>query len=176
RWLNIPPPPSSFNSDIADDILVFGVTSLLPNCLHWNVPTTRNNSVPIRYLGLSQLRRYWHVDKAQISSPPHPPQLFRPDLLLKPSLWKVFWSLKMSSKAFTPWWRLLHNSLGHRIKLHRWNSSHFDTPVCGICGRANENLYHFSVGCIKKSNFWMDVYFALDKPDTFHRKWLFGQL
>ncbi|KAI8970539.1 hypothetical protein BDB01DRAFT_855369 [Pilobolus umbonatus] len=34
RWLNIPPPPSSFNSDIADDILVFGVTSLLPNCPH----------------------------------------------------------------------------------------------------------------------------------------------
>ncbi|KAI8970692.1 hypothetical protein BDB01DRAFT_814459, partial [Pilobolus umbonatus] len=71
----------------------------------------------------------------------------------------------MSSKAFTPWWRLLHNSIGHRIKLHRWNSSHFDTPVCGICCRANENLYHFSVGCIKKSNFWMDVYFALDKPE-----------
>ncbi|KAI8970538.1 hypothetical protein BDB01DRAFT_815069 [Pilobolus umbonatus] len=49
----------------------------------------------------------------------------------------------MSSKAFTPWWRLLHNSIGHRIKLHQWNSSHFDTP----------------------SNFWMDVYFALDKPE-----------
>ncbi|KAI8970782.1 hypothetical protein BDB01DRAFT_731390, partial [Pilobolus umbonatus] len=121
----------------------------LPNCLHWNVPTTRNNSVPIRYLGLSQLRRYWHVDKAQISSPPHPPQLCRPALLLKPSLWKVFWSLKMSSKAFTPWWRLSHNSIGHRIKLHRWNSSHFDTPVCGICGRANENLYHFQWDCYK---------------------------
>ncbi|KAI8968078.1 hypothetical protein BDB01DRAFT_706195, partial [Pilobolus umbonatus] len=86
-------------------------------------------------------------------------------LLLKPSLWKVFWSLKMSAKAFTPWWRLLHNSIGHRTKLHRWSSTHFDTPVCGICSRENESLYHFSVGCIRKSNFWMDVYTALDKPE-----------
>ncbi|KAI8969595.1 hypothetical protein BDB01DRAFT_816934 [Pilobolus umbonatus] len=71
----------------------------------------------------------------------------------------------MSAKAFTPWWRLLYNSIGHRTKLHRWSSTHFDTPVCGICSRENESLYHFSVGCIRKSNFWMDVYTALDKPE-----------
>lgn len=65
-------------------------------------------------------------------------------------------------KAFTPWWRLLHDTIGTRQKLHGWNIPEVESPICQICKAAPEDLYHFVVGCPSKRQFWIDALNAFE--------------
>ncbi|KAG1076181.1 hypothetical protein G6F61_012914 [Rhizopus arrhizus] len=68
----------------------------------------------------------------------------------------------MPQAAFTPWWRLLHDSFGYAVKLHRWKIQSVESPVCRICSAAPEDDYHFVVGCPLKWQLWHDALSNLD--------------
>lgn len=106
---------------------------------------------------LSALRQYWHPDSSRLRTHSHPPILHPTYLMLLPSRWRPFWSLSLPAKAFTPWWRLLHDGIGFRARLYHLNSTSFLTPLCGLCHDTVKYLYHFVVGCHVNSNFWFDV-------------------
>ncbi|OAC97593.1 hypothetical protein MUCCIDRAFT_157605 [Mucor lusitanicus CBS 277.49] len=63
----------------------------------------------------------------------------------------------MPAKAFTPWWRLLHNRVATRSWCYGAKFKLVLSPGCALCGFESENLYHFVVGCLHKSFFWRDV-------------------
>jgi len=48
-----------------------------------------------------------------------PPLRLPAHLRLSPVSWRLFWSLETPAKAFTPWWRLLHDRVAHRSWRHR---------------------------------------------------------
>jgi hypothetical protein len=74
----------------------------------------------------------------------------------------------MTSKAFTPWWRLLQDCIGYRAKLHRWSPTKYDSPGCLICfGVVPEDLFHFAVGCFDKWQYWCNVFILLDLTGSF---------
>ncbi|KAJ8656675.1 hypothetical protein O0I10_007521 [Lichtheimia ornata] len=94
---------------------------------------------------------------------PRPPEIARPLCLIYPvSFWKRFWRSMIPHKAFTPWWRLLHDTIGTRQKLHGWNIPEVESPICQICKAAPEDLYHFVVGCPSKRQFWIDALNAFE--------------
>jgi hypothetical protein len=140
-----------------------GATSWLPLTSHWTVPSGSSSEVAISKLSLGALRRYWHADYSVICTRPGPPLVLTPHLLLRPFFWRLFWSLPMVAKAFTPWWRLLHDKIGYRSRLHRWSSQKYPSPCCALCG-VPEDLYHFVIGCAYKSDYWRQAltYLALD--------------
>ncbi|KAI8359109.1 hypothetical protein EDC96DRAFT_596240 [Choanephora cucurbitarum] len=71
------------------------------------------------------------------------------------------------TRAFTPWWRLLHGTIGYASKLHGWNPHHFTSPLCAICGYASETLYHFFVDCGFKWSFWQQYFAERGMADKF---------
>jgi hypothetical protein len=89
-------------------------------------------------------------------------------LLIRPRLWKLFWSLDLNTKAITPWWRLLHDSIGIASKLHRWNSVSFSRNICPICQSEIErsaSFYswmlteeRFLVLCPRESQFGLSIF------------------
>ncbi|KAK4521255.1 uncharacterized protein ATC70_013200 [Mucor velutinosus] len=134
-----------------------GATSWMPDCTHWTVSNSSRSAAPVARLSLGALRRYWHPAKGTITSRMGPPLKLPAHLLLSPASWRLFWSLEMPAKAFTPWWRLLHDRVPHRSWCHRIMPSKVLSPACALCGFSTEDLYHFVVGCHVKSFFWQDV-------------------
>ncbi|KAK4521564.1 uncharacterized protein ATC70_007325 [Mucor velutinosus] len=134
-----------------------GATSWMPDCTHWTVSNSSRSAAPVARLSLGALRRYWHPAKGTITSRMGPPLKLPAHLLLSPALWRLFWSLEMPAKAFTPWWRLLHDRVPHRSWCHKIMPTKVLSPACALCGFATEDLYHFVVGCHVKSFFWQDV-------------------
>jgi hypothetical protein len=135
------------------------VSAWTPCCSHWLVTTGFNGSCSVVKLSLGDLRRYWHKDHSSVRVRLRPPLVVPNRLLLRPFFWRLFWSLSLTNKAFTPWWRLLQDCIGYRSRLHRWNPNKFDTPFCQICLCSTaEDLFHFVVGCSLKWRFWSDVF------------------
>lgn len=130
----------------------------LPDMAHWSFVITDNNiSIPVAYASLGELRSLWHSDLPLLRSPPAVPSQISISWRLKPCYWRLLWSLPLSHKALTPWWRLLNDSIGFKSKLHRWNPSFCPSPLCPICLEVPEDAYHFVVGCWVKSRYWHDV-------------------
>ncbi|CEP17054.1 hypothetical protein [Parasitella parasitica] len=123
-----------------------GATTWMPDCSHWVVCT----GIPRR-----------DVITSRMGSPLRLPAHLR----LSPASWRVFWSLDMPAKAFTPWWRLLHDRVAHRSWCHRVVPTKVPSPTCALCGLAPEDLYHFVVGCPFKAQFWRDVVSSLSLQD-----------
>jgi endonuclease/exonuclease/phosphatase family metal-dependent hydrolase len=141
-----------------------GASSWMPSTRHWTVPSGPSSVVSVVKLPLGVLRRFWHADHSVVSARPGPPLAVASHLLLRPFFWRLFWSLPMVAKAFTPWWRLLHDKIGYRSRVNRWSPQQFPSPFCVLCG-ANEDLYHFAVGCPHKSDYWRQalVFLSLDE-------------
>jgi hypothetical protein len=59
------------------------------------------------------------------------------------------------TQSFNPWWRLLHGCIGIQQKFHRYNPFLWPSAVCQTCDNAEEDLYHFAVGCPLKQEYWM---------------------
>ncbi|KAG2199262.1 hypothetical protein INT46_008804, partial [Mucor plumbeus] len=162
------PPTLAFTPLIASKIVLsqdnyyamprsVGATSWLPDCSHWCISNSSRSSVPVARISLGALRRYWHPVRNTITSRIGPPLKLPSHLLLSPASWRLFWSLSLPAKAFTPWWRLLHDRIGHRSWCHRIVPDKVLSPVCALCGIASEDLYHFVVGCPYKADYWRDV-------------------
>jgi hypothetical protein len=146
-----------------------GATAWLPSCPHWCLPTGGNHSVMVSRLSLGALRRYWHKDSSFMLTPPHPPMFPRPNWFLRPSFWRLFWSLELPPQAFTPWWRLLHGHIGTRAFWHRLTPATVESPFCRLCSEAPEDAYHFVIGCRYKSAYWREVLQFLSLGDSFPR-------
>ncbi|KAG2212920.1 hypothetical protein INT46_010476 [Mucor plumbeus] len=170
------PPTLAFTPLIASKIVLsqdnyyvmprsVGATSWLPDCSHWCISNSSRSSVPVARISLGALRRYWHPVRDTITSRIGPPLKLPSHLLLSPASWRLFWSLSLPAKAFTPLWRLLHDSIGHYSWCHRIVPDKALSLVCALCGVASEELYHFVVGCSYKADYWRDVVSLLSLQD-----------
>ncbi|KAI8969594.1 hypothetical protein BDB01DRAFT_704789, partial [Pilobolus umbonatus] len=130
----------------------------LPTTDHWSfVVSPKLKSVPVAFARPSEIRRLWHPDLPLVLSPPFPPMAIKSSWLISSGSWSVFWKLPLTHKAVTPWWRLLHDRIRVKARLHRWSPSFCSSPLCPICLQALEDGYHFVVGCPVKSKYWHDV-------------------
>ncbi|CEP17053.1 hypothetical protein [Parasitella parasitica] len=111
------------------------------------------------------MRRYWHPARDTITSRMGPPLILPVHLRLRPASWRLFWSLELPVKAFTPWWRMLHDRISHRSWLYRIVLEKVESPFCALCGVGEEDLYHFVVGCPLKADSWRDVMSLLSRQD-----------
>jgi len=133
-------------------------TTLLPTTHQWSfVLSPKSKQVPVVTARPKDVRCLWHTDLPLVLVPPTPPLVVPLSWRLNTQTWRRFWSLALPHKATTPWWRLLHDSVGFKAKLYRWNPSFCPSPLCPICGEVPEDSYHFVVGCPVKSRFWHDV-------------------
>ncbi|CDS10936.1 hypothetical protein LRAMOSA11422 [Lichtheimia ramosa] len=132
--------------------------SLMPSLSHWSLAITSSTTRPVLTLSLGQVRRSWHPNWQEMLNRPQPPQLIRPFSLCYPTfVWQQFWRLPLPSKSITAWWRILHDCVAYRVKLHRWQPSRYPSTECPICQTAPETLYHMIVDCPRKRPFWLDA-------------------
>jgi len=130
----------------------------LPDTDHWSfIVSSHMKAVPVSIASLSELRSLWHSDLPLVLSPRTVPMQIPIGWRLQPRYWRLLWSLPLTHKSLTPWWRLLHDSIGFKSKLHRWNPSFCASPLCPICLQVPEDAYHFVVGCWVKSRYWHDA-------------------
>ncbi|KAG2194762.1 hypothetical protein INT47_012064 [Mucor saturninus] len=140
----------------------------LPSLYHWCIPQGPGNSVTVSGVRPGDLRWFWHPDREACESRPTVPKIVPTRLLLRPALWRRFWSLNMSSKAFTPWWRLIQDCIGYRARLNRWCPSKYPCASCLIClVSSSEDLFHLVVGCFDKWQDWCNVISLLGIGDIF---------
>ncbi|KAG2192840.1 hypothetical protein INT47_012369 [Mucor saturninus] len=157
--------PTALHNQTNRDVLL---PTWLPALYHWTIPQGRRNMVTVSGIRPGDLRWYWHPDRTKLEIRAVLPQVVPTRFLLRPSLWRLFWSLDMTSKAFTPWWRLLQNCIGYRAKLHRWSPTKYPCASCPIClVSSSEDLFHFVVGCFDKWQYWCNVISLLGIGDIF---------
>ncbi|KAG1135820.1 hypothetical protein G6F37_012461 [Rhizopus arrhizus] len=78
-----------------------------------------------------------------------------------------YMAFDIPSSAFTPWWRLLHDSLPVASTLHRRNLTSCASPICRICHSDIEDTFHFVVGCSLKCQFLSSVLSLFRLTDQF---------
>ncbi|KAG2191895.1 hypothetical protein INT47_005342, partial [Mucor saturninus] len=157
--------PTALHNQTNRDVLL---PRWLPALYHWTIPQGRGNMVTVSGIRPGNLRWYWHPDRTKFEIHAVIPQVVPTRFLLRPSLWRLFWSLDMTSKAFTPWWRLLQDCIGYRAKLHRWSPTKYPCASCPIClVSSSEDLFHFVVGCFDKWQYWCNVISLLGIGDIF---------
>ena len=114
-----------------------------------------------------ELCRSWYLVLACYRNLLRPPYRVVSGLRLPVSSWKEFWNFGISSSAFTPWWRLLHDSLSVASTLHRRNVIPCASPVCRICHSDVEDTFHFVVKCPLRWQFRLAVLFLFSLTDQF---------
>ncbi|KAG2193794.1 hypothetical protein INT47_009936 [Mucor saturninus] len=93
--------PTALHNQTNRDVLL---PTWLPVLYHWTIPQGRGNMVTVSGIRPGNLRWYWHPDRAKFEIRAVIPQVVPTRFLLRPSLWRLFWSLDMTS---------------YRAKLHR---------------------------------------------------------
>ena len=142
--------------------------SLLPSFSHWIQTVSQSTRCLVMALSLGHLRRIWHPSWTNVLNRPHPPQITRPLSLCYPtSIWKLFWRLPLPTKSITAWWRILHDCVAYRSKLHRWQPNRYSSATCPICQEAHETLQHMIVDCPRKRLFWIEALHAYHLLGTF---------
>ncbi|KAG0764640.1 hypothetical protein G6F57_010404 [Rhizopus arrhizus] len=124
----------------------------LPSSSHWLLRPIYGKSITIRSVPLQAVNRYWRKFLEDTSQTIHPPLRLPAEIILI-SVWKSFWALPLPQAVITPWWRLLHNSIGVASKIFRWNPISFPSPLYRFCTGA-EDTFHFVVGCPTKWLLW----------------------
>ncbi|KAG2192905.1 hypothetical protein INT47_011147 [Mucor saturninus] len=104
------------------------------------IPQGPGNSITVSGVRPGNFRWFLHADREACESRPTVPKIVPTRLLLRPALWRRFWSLNMSSKAFTPWQRLIQECVGYRAKLHRWSPAKYPCASCPICDMFEHEL------------------------------------
>ncbi|KAI8364018.1 hypothetical protein EDC96DRAFT_482384 [Choanephora cucurbitarum] len=137
----------------------------LPSSEHWLISPKARQVLEISIAKPSRFRRHWQFLSKLL---PRRIPLLVPKAARSPSSsWKLFWSLPLPAKAFSPWWQLSYGTIGYASKLHSWNSTSFSTSLCRICGFEAETLYHFVVDCRFKWSFWQQYFAERDLTTTF---------
>ncbi|KAG1051287.1 hypothetical protein G6F43_006496 [Rhizopus delemar] len=118
-----------------------------PQLSYWCYRSVPHKQVPVVSISPMELRRSWYPALAGSRRILRPPYRVATGLRIPVSSWKEFWTFDIPSSAFTPWWRLLHDSLLVASTLHRRNVTSCASPVCRICHSGAEDTFHFVVGC-----------------------------
>ncbi|KAG2201433.1 hypothetical protein INT47_001482 [Mucor saturninus] len=140
----------------------------LPALYHWNISQGRGNMVTVSGIRPGDLHSYWHSYRAKFEIRAVIHRVVPTRFLLRPSLWRLFWSLDRTSKSFTPWWRLLQDCIGYRAELHRWSPTKYPCASCPIClVSSSVDLFHFVVGCFGKWQYWCNVISLFGFSDIF---------
>ncbi|KAG2192112.1 hypothetical protein INT47_012404, partial [Mucor saturninus] len=140
--------PTALLNQTNSDVLL---PTWLPALYHWTIPQGCGYMVIVSGICPGDLRWYWHPDPAKLEIRAVIPQVVSTRFLLRPSLWQLFWSLDMTSEAFTPWWRLIQDCIGYRAKLHRRSPTKYPCASCPIClVSSSKDLFHFVAGCFDK--------------------------
>ncbi|KAG2193800.1 hypothetical protein INT47_009942 [Mucor saturninus] len=157
--------PTGLHNQTNRDVLL---PTWLPALYHWTIPQGRGTMVTVSGIRPGDLRWFWHPDRAKFEIRAVIPAVIPTRFLLRPSLWRLFWSLDMTSKGFTPWWRLLQDCIGYRAKLHRWSPTKYPCASCPIClVSSSEDLFHFVVGCFDRWQYWCNMISLLGIGDIF---------
>ncbi|KAG2191394.1 hypothetical protein INT47_004328 [Mucor saturninus] len=139
--------PTALHNQTNRDVLL---PTWLPALYHWTILQGRGSMVTVSGIRPGDLRWYWHPYCAKFEIRVVIPQ-----------------SLDMTSKAFTPWWRLLQDCIGYRAKLHQWSPTKYPCASCPMCLVSSEELFHFVVGCFDKWQYWCNVISLLGIGDVF---------
>ena len=126
----------------------------LPPCDHWTIDIQQKNPTQLKNVNLNNLRQYWHKENEWCMQPPKPPFQIPPRWRIPTNKWKLFWKLPIIHKAFTPWWRMLHDNIGTRQKLAKWDNDKFGDDTCKICHHQAEDICHFTITCPRKWKVW----------------------
>jgi len=114
--------------------------------------------VKLQIAGPGDLRRYWQFkhDSTLNIKELRPPSTIGPNLSLfvTNGAWTAFWNADIPHQARTAWWRLLHDKIPHRLRLHRRQPDVHKSPKCYFCKREDEDDFHLFVGCQSKWPIW----------------------
>jgi hypothetical protein len=90
--------------------------------------------------------------------------------LINKKQWDNFWRAEIPHNARTPWWRLLHDKIPYRIRLHRRQPEKVDSAICVICKNVLEDDFHLLVGCTLKWCVWQKALRELSLDSTLSTK------
>jgi hypothetical protein len=136
---------------------------------HWTFSISRNKSIRVINAAASGLRMYW---RNKSDNPVRIPLRIGAKFasLLSKAQWNMFWQSAIPHNARTPWWRLLHDKIPHRIRLHRRQPDKVDSALCGICKNVLEDDFHLLVGCTLKWCVWQKALRELSLDSTLSTK------
>jgi hypothetical protein len=124
----------------------------------WIIQTSRVKSVKLQNAGPGDLRCYWqfrHGSTFDIKEF-RPPSTISPNwsVFITNGTWMAFWNADIPHQARTAWWRLLHDKIPHRLRLHRRQPDVHKSPKCYFCKLEDEDDFHLFVGCQRKWSVW----------------------
>ncbi|KAG2178488.1 hypothetical protein INT44_001640 [Umbelopsis vinacea] len=103
----------------------------------------------------SFLRQLWSMPTEQERI--HPPFRIGSSFasLVPKVTWRSFWKPDTPHSARSIWWRLLHDKLPHRARMHKWAPMKYTSPLCSLCNASIEADFHLIVDCKFKRVAWM---------------------
>ncbi|KAG1448084.1 hypothetical protein G6F56_009048 [Rhizopus delemar] len=72
-------------------------------------------------------------------------------------LWSTFWQTPFPHHARSILWRIYHNKLSSKSRLHRIVPSYFTDSSCIFCGWDDEDDEHFLWSCPSKQSIWSSL-------------------
>jgi len=79
-------------------------------------------------------------------------KMFEP--FITPRSWQIFWRIPLPNNARNTWFRLLHDTIPCKKKLHRLLPDIHPSANCSFCGQYIEDNIHFFFKCTKKAPLW----------------------
>jgi hypothetical protein len=113
------------------------------------------------------IRNYWrNQDAMPLPMPPMRLSSSRYETIPKIK-WIIWWKLPILHEARSPWWRLLHDKLLHRKRLHTVDPIKYPSSTCPLCKKEDEDEYHFVVGCHLKWEAWKKGLDIVQYPSSY---------
>ncbi|KAG2180472.1 hypothetical protein INT44_003476 [Umbelopsis vinacea] len=126
----------------------------IPKLDHWVMQFENDQSIKMSGWTTGSIRNYW---RDQESRPlPLPPLRLssRWYETIRKSKWTIWWKLEILHAARSSWWRIIHDKLLHRRRLHVTNPVKYPSPACPFYQKEEEDGYHLVVGCHYKWEAW----------------------
>ncbi|CAO3675659.1 unnamed protein product [Umbelopsis vinacea] len=136
-----------------------------PSLQHWTIRLSRLFSIKAICANPSNLRSFWR--SKSFCTPKIPFTVgAKYSTLINKKQWDNFWKAEIPHNARTPWWRLLHDKIPYRIRLHRRQPDKVDSALCGICKNVPEDDFHLFVGCTLKWSVWQKALRELSRQHS----------
>jgi hypothetical protein len=126
----------------------------IPKLDHWIMQNGKYQSIKMSGWTTGIIRNYWRNQDAKPL--PMPPMRLssRWYETIPKSKWINWWKLPLVHEARSSWWRLLHDKLMYRKRLHSMDPIKYPSSTCPLCKKEDEDEYHFVVGCHLKWEAW----------------------
>ncbi|KAH8548246.1 hypothetical protein BGW37DRAFT_182875 [Umbelopsis sp. PMI_123] len=121
------------------------------------------------------IRNYWRDNGKTPLQPPPMRLSSRWYETIPKSKWITWWKLPLLHEARSPWWRLLHDKLLHRRRLHAMDAIKYLSSICPFCKKEDEDDYHVVVGCYLKWEAWRKGLDIVQYLSLYTDRWTFGR-